>query len=600
MAAPFVSSINPTSGPGAGGNIVAISGTGFTGATAVTFGSTTATPFIVVSDTQIAAVVPSGVGVVNVVVTNPSGTSNAVTYTYTAAPIVASVSPNSGPVAGGNIVVINGSHFVDATAVTFGSTAATPFIVVSDSQIYAVVPPGPSSGGVVNVLVTSSSGTSAPVTYTYIPAPIVVSVSPTSGPTTGGNSVAINGSHFTGATAVTFGTTAATSFSFVSDTLINAVVPPGPIGGGSVSVRVTSPGGTSAPGVTYTYIPAPIVTSVSPTSGPVAGGNTVFIIGSHFTGATTAKFGSTAATSFTVVSDNLITAFVPPGPIGGGIVPVVVTGPGGTSGTGVTYTYIPAPIVGSVSPNSGPNAGGTTVAISGSGFTGATAVTFGTTAATPFTFVSDTLISAVVPSGPIGGGTVPVLVTGPGGTSAPGVTYTYISAPIVVSVSPTSGPIAGGNTVAINGSHFTGATAVTFGTTAATSFSFVSDTLINAVVPPGPIGGGSVSVRVTGPGGTSAAGVTYTYTSGPAPVVTLVGPSIGPVAGGNTVFIIGSRFTGATTVTFGSTAATSFTVVSDTVISAVAPHGPSGGGSVSVRVTGPGGTSAPSINYTYV
>ncbi|MEO6799199.1 MAG: IPT/TIG domain-containing protein [Rhodanobacter sp.] len=75
MASPTVASIVPSSGPAAGGTSITIVGTGLTGATAVTFGSANATPFGVISDTQIVVVTPPGVGSVLVTVTTPSGTS---------------------------------------------------------------------------------------------------------------------------------------------------------------------------------------------------------------------------------------------------------------------------------------------------------------------------------------------------------------------------------------------------------------------------------------------------------------------------------------------------------------------------------------------
>ena len=50
---------------------------------------------------------------------------------------------------------------------------------------------------------------------------------------------------------------------------------------------------------------------VSPNSGPGAGGTSVTITGTNFTGATAVTFGGTAATSVTVVSATSITATSP-------------------------------------------------------------------------------------------------------------------------------------------------------------------------------------------------------------------------------------------------------------------------------------------------
>ena len=169
-----------------------------------------------------------------------------------------------------------------------------------------------------------------------------------------------------------------------------------------------------------------------------------------------------------------------------------------------------APAVTGLSPTSGPVAGGTLVTITGTGFTGATAVDFGTTAATDVTVVNDTTITA---DSPAGTGVVDVTVTTPGGTSATSAAdqFTYVVAPAVTGLSPTSGPAAGGTLVTITGTGFTGATAVDFGTTAATNVTVVNDTTITA---DSPAGTGAVDVTVTTPGGTSATSSAdqFTYT----------------------------------------------------------------------------------------
>lgn len=81
-------------------------------------------------------------------------------------PIIASVSPSSGPTAGGTPVVITGdnlaySSLANSVSVYFGSTKATSFTVVSNTQIDAVAPPA-ASPGIVTVSVVTPAGSSVP------------------------------------------------------------------------------------------------------------------------------------------------------------------------------------------------------------------------------------------------------------------------------------------------------------------------------------------------------------------------------------------------------------------------------------------------------
>ncbi|MET7936160.1 IPT/TIG domain-containing protein, partial [Streptomyces sp. NPDC005322] len=126
--APVVTSVSPAQGAPAGGTSVTITGSGFTGATAVRFGPNLATNVVVVSNTQITAKTPAGTGTVNVTVTGSTGTSTQnvpFTYTTVAAPVLTSLSPTSGPTGGGNTVTINGTNLTSATSVKFGLTPAT-------------------------------------------------------------------------------------------------------------------------------------------------------------------------------------------------------------------------------------------------------------------------------------------------------------------------------------------------------------------------------------------------------------------------------------------------------------------------------------------
>ena len=173
--------------------------------------------------------------------------------------------------------------------------------------------------------------------------PTVAGVIPSSGPTSGGTTVTITGTGFTGATAVNFGPSTSTSFTVDSSgTSITAISPPG--APGTVSVSVTTPGGTSptAGAGVFTYIAAPTVTGVSPGSGPDSGGTAVTITGTGFTGATAANFGSASATGVNVLDDSTITATAPPG--SAGTVDVTVIGPAGTSAatSADSFTYVAA------------------------------------------------------------------------------------------------------------------------------------------------------------------------------------------------------------------------------------------------------------------
>jgi hypothetical protein len=171
--------------------------------------------------------------------------------------------------------------------------------------------------------------------------------------------------------------------------------------------------------------------------------------------------------------------------------------------------FVPAPRVAGVSPLSGPQ--GSSVTIAGSGFTGATAVSFGSTAAASFTVNSDTSISAITPA--VRSGTVDVTVTNSGGTSATTTSdqFTFVLTPRVAGVSPNQGSADGGTSVTITGVNFTGATAVAFGGVRAT-FRVASDTSITAVSPPGPDSGITVDITVTSAHGTSAINVSDLFT----------------------------------------------------------------------------------------
>lgn len=620
-----VFSSNPATGSTAGGLSVTISGSGFDNTpgntVTVTFGGTPATGVAVSDPNTITCTTPAhAIGVVDIVVTNVtiggSGTGSQL-FTYLTTPTVTGLSPSFGPPAGGTSVIITGTSFTGVTgaaSVVFGGNIATTYTVNSNTQITATSPAGT---GTVDVHVTNGAYGQSPANppndqFTYVcNLPTVTSVNPASGTTCGGTHVVITGTNLSGALAVNFGTTAAVSFTVNLDTQISAVSPAHALG--ILDVTIMTPCGTSATGVgdqfDFTAALVPTITSVSPATGSTAGGTTVTIGGTGFTDASTplVLFGANAATGVNVnITGTLISCTSPAG--AAGTVNVTVTTCGGTSATSTSdqFTYISCllPTVTVVSPSTGSATGGTPVTLTGTNFTGATAVHFGTALATSVLVVNDTTITCVSPAGT---GTVHVTVTTPCGTSATSTvdqfTYGTLPAPTVTAINPTHGPQTGGTLVTITGTNFVSGTglAVYMGATsyACTGVTFVSATTLTAVTPAHPVG--TTTVGVKNPDGQQGFSSTplYTYDPSAVPTVTGVSPNSGPAGGGTAVTVAGTNLTGATLVSFGGTAATSVVVVSATSITCVSPAHASG--LVDVTVTTPSGTSAISAadHFTY-
>jgi hypothetical protein len=142
-------------------------------------------------------------------------------------------------------VVITGSGFTGATAVSFGGTVASSFTVNSNIQITAVV--GAGATGSVTVTTPGSFATSATLSgFTFAPAPTISYFSPIR--TNAATTVTIKGTNLNTTNAVSFGGTAAYSFTVVDNNTVTAVVRNGTSG----SVSVTTSGGTATlAGFTY-------------------------------------------------------------------------------------------------------------------------------------------------------------------------------------------------------------------------------------------------------------------------------------------------------------------------------------------------------------
>ncbi|MEV6125410.1 IPT/TIG domain-containing protein [Streptomyces violaceusniger] len=281
-------------------------------------------------------------------------------------PLLLSVVPNSGPAAGGNLVQLNGQNLRNVISVTFGGVPAQ---IVSQSSsggggwdgdwgggwggggwpgggwpgnptndIVVVIAP-PHAPGSVQVLVTTTVGTSNSQPYTYVAPtpPTAFSITPAVGPTTGGTLYLITGTNLTGVTSVTFGANPSAILTInPGGTGLVGITPAGPPGGGNVTVTLSGPNGTTTVPGGFTYFvvpPAPAPTNITPNTGPIAGGTAFTITGTNLGSVLGVLFNGVPATGVTATATT-VTGTTPPGVPGTATVTLVtafgtVTVPGG-------------------------------------------------------------------------------------------------------------------------------------------------------------------------------------------------------------------------------------------------------------------------------
>ncbi len=340
------------------------------------------------------------------------------------------------------------------------------------------------------------------------------------------------------------------------------VTSPGSVGGaaGPVDVTVVNSYGrssTSAADQFNYFVAGPVVTGLSPTTGPVAGQTTVTISGSSLANPTAVYFGALPATILSSSSGQIVVTS--PAAATTGAVNVTVVTAAGTSAIvpADQFTYGTGPTISVVGSGVGPaNIGGFEITIGGANLAGATEVDFGTSVITASNFLAANANSIRLDMPDAPPGTVNVTVTTPLGTSAP-FSFTFTARPFVVQFytdyNTLSGPTTGGTTLMISGFNMADATAVNFGDTVVpvtnSNYTDLSNAfpgvtgefgILTLSTPPHAVG--TVNLSVTTPEGTSIGvengSATFTYDA--PPTVSGVSPASGPLGGGNVVVIVGT------------------------------------------------------------
>ncbi|QDA58785.1 putative Ig domain-containing protein [Hymenobacter jejuensis] len=333
QAPPVITTVAPAAG--LVGTQVTITGTGFTGATAVSFNNVPATNSFVVNDTQILARVPVGATSGPIKVTVPAtGTATSPPFLVVA---FTSFTPTSGP--RGTTVIITGDGFTNGATVTFEGTAGphggppvtTPCIVNSLTQITVGVPAGATTGRI-SVRTAGVTITSAPVFTVNNPRPVITGFTPQQGPI--GQGVTISGLNLFEADEVKFDGTPAEDFLVFN---INTIVAKVAIGTTTGKITVHTRGGTARSDGNF-IITDPIVYHITPLRGPV--GRHVSIIGTSLRDAGvvfTGPAGGLVRAYIDSNSDTRIDVTVPEGAVTGPI--KVFTFGGQATGPGANAVF---------------------------------------------------------------------------------------------------------------------------------------------------------------------------------------------------------------------------------------------------------------------
>jgi large repetitive protein len=646
-------SLTPNYGTPSGNTAVAITGNNFLtlngssiSISTVNFGSVPSANVIVLTNNTMSVVAPTqNAGIVDVVLTTNTGNVSAVVaadrFVYDTAPVYTNTISTQN-------VTVNTAYSTLNTAlgVTDPDTAQTERWTLGVAPSYGTVTfvgAATANSGGSNIISTGQFVYTPNTAYTgndsftitvndgyytanqtvpvsIYPIPTVNSVSPTLTTINGGSTIQITGNFLNTVTGVSFGTTNAISYTINNANLITAVVPSVNTAG-LIHVTVLNPAtnsiASSSDQVRYdtapTYVNGLITLNVTQNTAFTTA-NTALAVSDSDVGQTLTwsqktapSYGSlslaggspgttTAISGNSIITANGIISYTPNASYTGNDTFTVQVSDGYyTANQTVNVAIYGVPTVNGVTQNYGSVAGGNTISITGNYFTGATNVLFATSNAASFTVSSDHLITAVTPNAVAG--VVDVKVVNPVATSAIAAAdqFTYYNSPAVTALSTSNGTLAGGAVITLNGSYFTGASSVLFGTTPATSFTVNSDSLITAVEPN--LGAGSFNVVVTTKGGASTANAANLLTTYAIPTISAISTNNGPVSGGTPIVITGANFNAVSSVNFGTTAVASFSVDSSTQISTLVPAGAVS--TVDIFVTTPGGKSASSVTDQY-
>jgi hypothetical protein len=490
------------------------------------------------------------------------------------------VLPPRGGSSGGTNVLLQGSGFIGnfstrgteakkVTTLKFGSNSVIDYQIIDDETLELRSPPG--AAGPSHVTMTNPLGNfTCNSCFTYFDELVVNGISPKEGPLAGGNEVTLDGQGFTNDVEVLFGVFSSPKVTFVSSKQLKVIVPRAQAAD-LVDVTVYNKNGVSNSRRVYQYFDDVRITAVAPLTGPLAGGTTVTLTGTGFTGATSLKFGATDATSLTVVSDTVATA-VSPAAAAVGAVDLILSTPRETWTAKKAFTYFDpagAFAIFSVFPHVARP--GETVTVTGQALdTGGLGITLDGVAATVGATAFSTATITIPARGAAARKSDVVATAGALSATLPqGFTWRLG----VASVAPTFGPATGGTAATVNGSALPADAEVFFGALKGTATTVAGETSLSLTTPTGS-GGAASDVKVREAADLENEGVLKAaFTFEEALSIGRVQPERGAVAGNTLVTVLGAGFRDGVTISFGPNKAKDVKIVDSHTVTCRTPKG---------------------------
>ena len=483
---PVISGVSPATAPTDGGTTITLTGSSFGLNPTVTIGGNFAS-IDSSSHGQITCILPAGQGTNREIRVIVAGQISLPAYFSYLAPAITNILPANGPTVGGTPITILGSNFGTAPIVTFNgvAVASSPDAITPHNKLTITSPPGLGTGKDIAVLAGDQISNS--VGFDYDP-PALYGISPATGPTTGNIPITLTGVNFGTESFVSIGGTNAPLLEGSSE---GQLVVNLPAGQGVCEVVVYSPDGRQSDPLVFTYF-GPLIESVTSTSTPTSGNVPVTIAGQNFGPASTVTLGGNPVTVVST-SNTQIVFTLPESFFGATNLPVVVhTGTQVSAAGSLSYDF---PNIASISPATGPTVGGGMITLTGTSFGYFPTVFIGGVEAPTFwTGTVHTQVVAMVPAGQ--GRNLPVEVRTAVGSSNLRL-YSYLP-PLIASISPATGPIAGGTIITIHGTNFGSSPVISIGGKIATPVPGNTDGILLAILPPGHGAGLPLTVTTAG------------------------------------------------------------------------------------------------------